>query len=94
MAISVKEGDNIRIWVESYGRTGDDTKYAAFPRAMGRCVSSGSCDLWKAVMPTIDINCADAATSCAVGDTCSAGSMAQVSMSAVLFALCAALYQL
>jgi hypothetical protein len=45
-------------------------------------------------MPTVDIACVADATSCAVGNTCSAGSMAQVSMSAVLFALCAALYQL
>jgi hypothetical protein len=83
MTISVKEGDDM----------GDDGK-AAFPRAMAQCISPGNCAAYKASMPNNGINCADAATSCAVGHTCSAGSMAQVSMSAVLFALCAAMYQL
>jgi hypothetical protein len=65
-----------------------------FDYAETNCVEPARCALMKAAMPTLDITCADAATSCGVGNTCSAGSMAQVSMSAVLFALCAALYQL
>jgi hypothetical protein len=57
-------------------------------------VEPATCAGMKLIMSTLDITCADNATSCGVGNTCSAGSMAQVSMSAVLFALCAALYQL
>jgi hypothetical protein len=92
MTVSVKEGDSMGD--ANRPRAPSLTTVTTFPMTIAQCISPENCAAFKALHPNNDINCADAATSCAVGHTCSAGSMAQVSMSAVLFALCAAMYQL
>jgi hypothetical protein len=70
------------------------TSVATFGYTMqSGCTNTIGCDAMKVLYP--DSTCgAEGATSCPRGLTCGAGSMATVSMSAVLFALCAALYQL
>jgi hypothetical protein len=77
-------------------KTGDTmgTDVATFDYTMqSGCTNAIGCEAMKVLYP--DSTCgAEGATSCPRGLTCGAGSMATVSMSAVLFALCAALYQL
>jgi hypothetical protein len=90
LTINVKVGDDMA----DPGATAD---LAKFPAAIGMCVEKLGCPQIKALYPNVDMTCADASTSCATGYTCSdssSGSMAQISMSAVIFSLCAAMYQL
>jgi len=61
MTMNVKTGDNLGEEVAKFDMTG------------AQCVSAGSCAMIKGYLPTLDISCAEASRSCAVGYTCPDG---------------------